>query len=212
MDPKAVELINLELDGRLDAAGRAELERHLADPAVRAHRDQLQALARTLARAPEAPLPLGFRESVLQRIKASRVAPPRRHWRMGLALAASVLVAVVMLRVVGPAQAPVDQLSGTLAPAAPSVTAARGANGVTLAFQVPVGPADIVIDFAPATAGGGLSIASEQGMRLRMEGRRIVIQGVSAGHTTLTVGGDVGDFKATLVRNGDVTPFTVRSP
>jgi len=210
MDPRVVELINLELDGQLDAAGRAELERLLADPAVRAHREQLRSVARQLARAPEPKLPIDFRNSVLRRAKFSRVARPRRHWRAGLALAASVLVAIVVLRVVEPPQAPVDQLSGTLAPPAPSVMATRAATGVTLSFEVPAGPADIVIDFAPAAAGGGLSVNTEQAMRLRIQGRRIVIPGVGAGRTTLTVGGDVGDFKAVLVRNGDVTPFTVR--
>ena len=196
MDARAVELINLDLDGRLDAAGRAELDTLLAnDSAVRARHQQLRLVARALASAAAPDLPLDFRDSVLRqaqlRQRSNGPAGLRRHWRGGLALAASVLAAVVVLRV---AQQPVatDQVTGTLAPATPTVTAAPAADGLALTFDIPAGPpGDLVIEFAG--------------------GRRIVVADVGPGRRTVQVTG-AGDFSATLVRAGVVTPVARRSP
>jgi len=215
MDARAVELINLELDGRLDAAGRAELDTLLAsDVAVRARHEQLRLVARALASAPAPDLPADFRESVLRhaRLPQRSTRPMRRYWRGGLALAASVVAAMVVLNVVQQ-PVPTGQLVGALAPAPPSVTPDALPNGLSLAFEIPDGPVDIVIDFAGTAAGdGALEATTNRGIRPRIEGRRIVVPGVAAGRTTVVVTGDVGGFAALVIRGGVVTPVTVRSP
>lgn len=209
MDPRAVELINLELDGRLDAAGRAELDARLAaEPALRDRRAELRDLARVLAEAPAPDVPPDFGDGVLRRARLPRRATrPRRYWRGGLALAASALVAVIVLRVVEQ-QPPLarEQLTGTLAPATATVAVAARPGGLALAFDLPAA-GELVIDFAGA---GPLAAAADGGPAPRVEGRRIVVRTAGAGRTTLVVTGDVGGFEARLVRNGTVTPVTVR--
>lgn len=200
MTPRALELIHLELDRRLDDAGRAELDRLLAaEPALRAHREQLRAVGRVLAAAPTPELPLDFRDTVLQRAgllqrNTRRPAPRRRRWRGVLALAASVLAAVIVLRMVDTDPIAPDQVSGTLAPAAPpTVRAEPAADGLRLSFQIPAGPAgELVVEFA-------------QG------GRRIVVPDVAPGGITLQVAGNTAElteFKATLTRDGVATVVT----
>ena len=215
MDARVVELINLELDGRLDAAGRAELETALAhDPAARARREQLRAVARALADAPVPSLPLDFRDSVLRRLphRSNRRPGLRRAWRAGLALAASAVAAVIVLNVVRQPM-PAGQLVGALAPEAPSVTTDALPGGLALHFDLPQGPADIVIDVVHTAGGdGALAATTDAGIRPRIEGRRIVVPGAAAGRTTVVVTGDVGGFAALVVRGGSVTAVTVRSP
>ena len=212
MDVRAIELINLELDGRLDAAGRAELEAILAnDPAARARREQLRAVARALADAPVPSLPLDFRDSVLRHLpqRSNQATRARRYWRGGLALAASVVAAVVVLRLVqhDPATAP-DQFGATLAPATATVTARPRDGGVELSFALPPGPADLIIDFPGA---GELTAATDQGPAPTIEGRRIVVA-ATGGRFTLQVAGDINEFNAVLVRDGAVKSVTIRAP
>lgn len=211
MNPRALELIHLELDNRLDAPGRLELDALLAaDGDLRTHRDDLRAVGRALASAPAPELPAGFREAVLRRLQApatpdrgtgpnrsSRVAAKRRiegrHWRRGLALAASVIVAVVVLRVADQGvPAPQDQMAATLAPARPTVSAEPTSEGQRLSFRIPGGgPAQIVIEFA---SGGG----------------RIVVPLEGPAQTTVQMTVKAGDFEATLVRGGAKTPIGQR--
>jgi ferric-dicitrate binding protein FerR (iron transport regulator) len=197
MDPRGIELINLELDGRLDEAGREELARLLAaEPALAEHRQQLRELVLELRSAPAPALPADFRDQVLAKARLPqrniRHLRARRAWRSGFALAASVLAVAVVLRFAGPTSAP-DHLSGTLAPAVPSVSAETVADGLKLTFDLPAGPpGDLVIDFT--------------------DGRRIVMPRVQAGRTTVQVAGGAGDFSAVLVRGEVSTPVERRTP
>lgn len=207
MDPRTVELLNLELDGRIDAAGRAELDARLAaDPAVREHRAQLHAMARALAEAPAPDLPPAFVEGVLQRARWRRPrAGAKRLWRAGLALAASVLAAVVVLRVVDPA-VDVNGLSATLAPVTPTATVTRREDDVlAVTFDLPATPGDLVIECGP-----GAALRAKGDVALRIEGRRIVAPGV-AGHASVEIAGATGTITATVIRDGIVTPVTIRS-
>jgi hypothetical protein len=211
MDARVVELINLELDGRLDAAARAELDAALVnDPAARARREQLRAVARALADAPVPSLPEDFREAVLRRLpqRSNRVARVRRAWRTGLALAASVVAAVVVLRLVpqGAEPAP-DQLSATLAPAKATVAVTRQHGALTLDFMLPPEKAELVIEVPGA---GGLTATVFGAPEPAIDGRRIVIA-ASGGEVTVLVIGNANEFKASLVRGGAVTPVTVRA-
>jgi len=212
MDARVVALMNLELDGRLDAAGRAKLEAALAnDPAARSRREQLRAVARALADAPVPSLPPGFREAVLRRLpqRSNRVGRARRLWRGGLALAASVVAAAVVLQVVRhePAGTP-EQLGATLAPATATVTPRPHPAGIQLGFALPAGPADLLIDF-PGT--GLLTATADRGPAPAVEGRRIVVR-ATGGRFTVQVAGDVQEFHAVLVRDGVVRPVTPRAP
>lgn len=197
MNPRGIELINLELDGRLDEAGRDELARLMAsDAALAEHRQQLRELVLELRSAPAPELPADFRNQVLDRARLPqrniRHLRTRRVWRGGFALAASVLAVAVVLRFAGPGPAP-DHLSGTLAPAVPSVSTEAVADGLKLTFDLPAGPpGDLVIDFT--------------------DGRRIVMPRVESGRTTVQVAGGAGDFSAVLVRNGVSTPIEHRTP
>ena len=212
MDARVVELINLELDGRLDTAGRAELDSVLAnDPAARARRDELRAVARALADAPVPTLPLDFQDSVLRRLpqRSNRVRNVRRAWRGGLALAASVVAAVVVLRVVqhAPEVAP-EQVGATLAPLAATVVATARPGGLALSFELPPGPGDLVIDFPGE---GALTASTDRGPAPSVDGRRIVVA-AAGGHFTVQVAGNIKQFNASLARDGVVTPVTDRSP
>lgn len=197
MNARGVELINLELDGRLDEAGRDELARLMAaEPALAEHRQQLRDLVLELRSAPAPELPADFRDQVMDKARLPqrniRHLRTRRIWRGGLSLAASVLAVAVVLRFAGPGPAP-DHLSGTLAPATPSVTAETVADGLTLTFDLPAGPpGDLVIDFT--------------------DGRRIVMPRVEAGRTTVQVAGGTGDFSAVLVRGEVSIPVERRTP
>jgi hypothetical protein len=211
MDARAVELINLELDGRLDAAGRAELEAILSnDPAARTRREQLRAVARALADAPVPSLPPGFREAVLRRLpqRSNRAARARRAWRAGLALAASVAVAIGALNLarheLGGAP---EGLSGAMAPAGPTVAITRQPGALTLEFALPEQPSELIIDL-PGT--GPVSATVVGAPEPAIDGRRIVIA-ASGGEVMVLVMGNVNDFKANLVRGSVVTPVTVRS-
>ena len=210
MDERALELINLELDGRLDEAGRAELETLLAnDPAARARREQLRAVARALADAPAPTLPLDFRDAVLRRLpqRSNRVGRVPRRWQAGLALAASVLVAIGALNLARhELGGPPEQVGGTMAPAGASVAATPREGGVELGFELPPGPSEIVLEFEGE---GGLAATADRAPPPVIEGRRIVVA-ATGGHLTVQVAGNVNDFKASLVRDGVVTPITVR--
>lgn len=208
MDARVLELINLELDGRLDDAGRAELELVLKNsPAARTRREQLRAVARALADAPAPAVPLDFRDSVLRQLpQRSRRAP---RYRLGLALAASVLVALGALSLtrleLGGAP---EGVSGTMAPAAATVAVTRQAGALTLEFALPLQASELIIDLPGA---GSLSASVTGAPEPAIDGRRIVIAS-TGGEVMVLVVGNVNEFKASLVRGGVVTPVTVRSP
>lgn len=208
MDSHVVELINLELDGRLDDAGRAELEAALKDdPAARTRREQLRAVARALADAPAPTLPLDFRDGVLRRLPQRHRASRARHWQVGLALAASVLVAVGVLNVTrNELGGPPEQVSGALAPATATVAVIRQQGALTLEFMLPPEHSELVIDL-PGT--GPLSASVTGAPEPAIEGRRIVIA-ASGGEVMVLVVGNVNEFNANLVRGGVVTPVAVR--
>ena len=209
MDSHVVELINLELDGRLDDAGRAELEAALAnDPAARTRREQLRAVARALADAPAPTLPLDFRDGVLRNLPQRRPASRTRQWQVGLALAASVLVAVGVLNVaLQELGGPPEQVSGTMAPATATVAVVRQPGALTLEFLLPLESAELVIE-VPGT--GPVSASVTGAAEPAIEGRRIVIAS-TGGEVLVLVVGNVNEFKANLVRGGVVTPVTVRT-
>jgi len=123
-----IELIHAEIDGELDAQQRAELSRCLlADPDVRALRDDLRRLCAELDAMPQADPPPDLRETILAALPAtSTVRAARRfpalNWRHAAAAACLVVVsAVVFVSVRSPAPPPAD-LAGTMAAPGAAVT------------------------------------------------------------------------------------------
>jgi anti-sigma factor RsiW len=214
MDARTTELLNLELDGRLDVAGRAELGAHLAaDPAARARRAGLQAVARALAQAEAPELPADFHDELLRRALVADVAvqpaPRRRRPRQwAYALAASVVVAVLAFQFVERREpvAP-EQVSGTMAPVdAPSVTIEATAPQLVLRFRLPASPAAQLVIDVPGE--GVISAAADGAAALRVEGRRIVVSGFGSGALRVRVAGvqPAQEFRAVLVSAAGTTP------
>jgi len=127
IDPRQFALIHGEIDGELDNEQRAELARGLlADPEIRAVRDQLQRVSKAMEAFEEVEPPADLHASILaalpQRAPLRRrpsVAPPwvAPAWRYA-ALIAGVCVAGALLyqTVSGPGPAATD-IAGTIAPA-----------------------------------------------------------------------------------------------
>lgn len=215
MDPRARELLNLELDNRLDPAGRAELEGWLErEPNLRRYRNHLREVARALALAPTPPVPMSLRRALATHFYPP--APRRRLPRGLLAMAASAVIVVGSLPFLLPlATGPASELAGTLAPARPTVEVSPVSGGLQLVLEVPPGvPGDVTVEFADPRAGqpGALVATADGAVRPRVDGRRIVLAGLAPGRTILWVEGEVSaeGMSATLVRGGGVTQFSFR--
>lgn len=133
-DPRQLELIHAEIDGELDAAGRAELARWvLADPEGRVLREELRRLCAALDSLPAVEPPEELRSTVLAALPQTYVEP-QRSWTPGwryAALVAGVLAAgaVVLQTVRGPGPAP-SEVAGTMsAPSAKVLDTVQLANG-----------------------------------------------------------------------------------
>lgn len=102
VDERTLELIHAEIDGELDAIGRAELERRLQGaPEARALRDELGRISGSLDRLPEITPPDDLSARILSatpRPTATVVPFPRRATpivRYSLAFAAGLMVAAI---------------------------------------------------------------------------------------------------------------------
>lgn len=216
MDSHTLELLNLELDDRLDAGGRIELEALLAsDPALRTHREQLRGLATLLGDAPVPMFPAGFHAEVMRRAAPKFARRPARRWpsqRTAWAMAASVVVAlfgVVLIQNAPPTRP--EQLIGTMSPvrmpsAKASVVVEANEPALVLLFRLSEAPAaDLVIEFP---GDGALVATADRGPAPRVEGRRIVLSAPGSAPLRLRIeGADAAKgFQATLVNGGIRTP------
>jgi len=168
-DPGRLALIHAEIDGELDAAGRAELARWLlADPEGHALRDDLRRLCTALDSVPAVEPPAQLRGSILAALPHT-YTERRRSWTPGWRYAALIAGVVVAGAVVwqtvrgpGPAQsdvtgtmsAPVPTLIDTVqlasGPVSGHVSLYRGPSRLGLKFDlVASSPVDVVV-----TAGG----------------------------------------------------------
>lgn len=171
-DPRQLALIHAEIDGELDAAGRAELARWvLADPEGRKLREELRGLCAALDSLPAVEPPEELRSNVLAALPQSYVE--RRHswtpgWRYAALIAGVIAAGAVVLQTVrGPGPAP-SEVAGTMsAPAATildtvhlasgpvsgQVSLYRGPTGLGLKFDlVASSPVDVLV------TGGGQTL------------------------------------------------------
>jgi hypothetical protein len=145
-DDERIALIHAELDGDLSSQQRAELARLLlADPKVRALRDELQGLVGRLAAVGQVEPPAQLKDSILSRLPLVPVAATHRRasfsrWRLA-AMVAGLLTAgtIVYETVQGPAPGS-REIAGTIASDAPatvdSVTVGGGpVNGRAILYR-----------------------------------------------------------------------------
>jgi len=116
--PEQLALMHAEIDGELDAAGRAELARVLlSDPQARALREDLQRVCRALDSVPDVEPPRQLRERILAALphsSAVRRASWSAGWRYAALIAGVVSAGAVVLETVrGPAPAP-SEIAGTM--------------------------------------------------------------------------------------------------
>jgi hypothetical protein len=177
-DPALNALIQAEIDGELDAAGRGELARRLlADPEARREREAYRRLGSLLAATPAIDPPASLARDILAALPQSQFRPRSwaAQWRLA-AMLAGVLIAgaVVFASLKGPNPRPTE-LSGTLgaSPTMTMVDTVRLGEGpawarvslyrerAQLALKVEMGPnnpADVVIksnDYGYTIPGAG---------------------------------------------------------
>jgi len=139
-DSALLELLHAEIDGELDGQQRGELARHLlADPEVRALREEFQRLCAALDAVADVEPPLELPQSILAALPQSTMRPAWSWWSGPRLRYAAVIVAVLIAGTVvyeslhGLRPSPSD-VAGTMAPAdAPTtVDTVRLDNGVVL--------------------------------------------------------------------------------
>lgn len=128
------ELLNLEVDGVLSGAERAELGRRLlADPSLRAIRDSLRRTCAALDALPEEDPPAELTaEAIMSALPARRQAAagtrarpqlrfPRFSWRHAAAIAGAAIVSVLAFQATNvPGTPGLRDLAGTVAPVEPA--------------------------------------------------------------------------------------------
>jgi hypothetical protein len=128
------ELLNLEVDGVLSGAERAELGRRLlADPSLRALRDSLRRTCAALDALPEEEPPADLTaESIVSALPARRQAAagtrarpqlrfPQISWRHAAAIAGAAIVSVLAFQATHvPGTTGLRDLAGTVAPVEPA--------------------------------------------------------------------------------------------
>lgn len=167
-DTPHIALINAEIDGELDARQRSELARLLlAEPEIRAVREDLRRLCAALDALPDVEPPAQLRASILAAIPPSTVSGGRSTWSAPrwryAALVAGVLGAgAVVFETLDGTRPATTEAAGTMAaargpvmldtaqlgqgPVGGRVSLYRDAGGLGLAFElISSGPVDVLI-------------------------------------------------------------------
>ena len=118
-DPRVVALIQADIDGELDAEGRAELERALADsPPARTMHAELRRMTEALGRMAQAEPPADLRAHLADWTRRASPSPRLRPVaQAGLALAACLALAAIGVGLWREGRHPIDpsSVAGTLA-------------------------------------------------------------------------------------------------
>jgi len=122
------ELIHAEIDGELDAQQRAELSRYLlADPDVRALRDDLRRLCAALDETVQSEPPPDLQDRILAALPVAQTARAERrvnpvNWRHAAAAACLVAVGAVIFYSLRGQAPPATDVAGTMAASGDVVT------------------------------------------------------------------------------------------
>ncbi len=121
LDQTQLALIQAEIDGELNDQQRAELSRQLlADPTLRAAREEMRRLCRALDGLPEAEPPVELRAEILAALpqiypRRTRAAWPVVSWRYAAVLAGVLLTGAIVFRTMDFGQSPAaTEMAGTL--------------------------------------------------------------------------------------------------
>jgi hypothetical protein len=171
-DEQDLALIHAEIDGELDAHQRGELARRLlADPEVRAVRDELRRLCASLEQLPEVEPPAQLIANITRALPAAttprrRSAGVQSRWRIAAAVAGAIALGSLLFASLDGQKTGGAELAGTIAaprtpvtldtarlpegPVSGEVSLYRDATGLGVALDVVASvPADAVI------SGGG---------------------------------------------------------
>ena len=128
-EPAQLALIHAEIDGELDDRQRAELSRCLlADPALRAVRDEMWRVCRALEAVPEVDPPAGLSADILAALpqmprRTVHNSRPQLNWRYAAVLAGVLLTGTIVFRIMDFGQGPsASDMAGTLAARRAAVT------------------------------------------------------------------------------------------
>ena len=163
-------LIHAELDGDLSSQQRADLARlMLADPQMRALRDELRGLSSRLDALGQVEPPAQLKDSILKRLPLVPVSAANRRasfgrWRLAAMVAGLLLAGTIVFETVqGPAPgsretagtmaedvpAPVDSVAVGSGPVTGRATLYRDKNGLAVGLEVSAAePVDVVIETA----------------------------------------------------------------
>jgi anti-sigma factor RsiW len=174
-DEHDLALIHAEIDGELDTHQRGELARRLlADPEVRAVRDELRRLCASLEELPEVEPPAQLKVNIARALPPAPVLAPRTaavqpRWRIAAAVAGAVALGSILFAALDGQKTGGAELAGTIAaaraplaldtvrlpegPVTGQVSLYRDATGLGVTLDVAATvPADAVI------TGGGHSV------------------------------------------------------
>lgn len=196
-----MELLQAELDGELDAHSRAELARLLlADPKVRALREELRNLGGQLDALSHVEPPADLKDSVMRSLPAaSPVAAPSRQtsrqlwragsWRYAAALAGVVVAGAVVVRLAGGQFGPESEMAGTLAAQGAELPAVATLSNATAPLASPLGTASLARDAAGLRLTVDLAPGAPLDLKVADPGHSLEINGLGQGRTVLRLPG-----------------------
>ena len=225
LDPTQLALIQAEIDGDLDDRQRAELSRGLlADPALRALRDQMRRLCLALDAVPEVEPPAQLRTDILAALpqmqaRPTRVVWPALKWRYAAALAGVLLTGAIVFRTMDFGQEPAtNEMAGTLAATRAAVTV----DVIQLSPGAVSGRVSLIRDGAELGLALDLAASAPVDVLIAGAGRSLRVNGLGprgshgAGPTTIALPGFASGGQAVnltfLIGDREVARAVLREP
>ena len=218
VEPVHLALIHAEIDGELDEHGRAELSRVLlADPAVRALRNEMHRMCGALDAIPQAEAPARLRADIIAALPQSQPARARvswseNRWRYAAVLAGVILTGTIVFRFMDYGQnAATAEMAGTLA--APRV--ATTVDVVQLGEGAVSGQVSLIVDGGKWNLELRLTADAPVDLLVATEGHTVRVHD-AAGATSIALPGFVADGRPidlTFLRGGrEVSRAVLRGP
>jgi hypothetical protein len=177
VEPRQLALIHAEIDSELDAEQRAELARCvLADPEVRAVREDLRRLCTALDGLVPVEPPAQLRESVLAALPQSSFRPRQSfvpRWRYAAVIAGMLAAGVLVLETLRAPETASSDAAGTMASApAPTIidTVRLGSGPVSGRVSLYRDPKGAGLEFELAASAPVDVLISSGGHTLRVNG------------------------------------------